>query len=118
MMRNLFLLFALSFVSVPVLALDFTSTSLHLNCPSRGKVEITLHVHEHVSMLWKDHYEVGAGHRRRDGVTFVSFTNGDLFIHKQHTGEFLFRYAGSSTLQQCRVISKSPIYAYALPYHQ
>lgn len=115
-MKNGFLIFVLSLFSAPVWALDFTSTALQLNCPSRGKVEITLHVYGHVSILWKDNYEVGAGHRVRDGVEFVTFANGDLFIHKNTTNEYFLRYSGTSALQRCMVLSEAPVYVYSLPY--
>ncbi|MEB6631943.1 hypothetical protein [Kluyvera cryocrescens] len=97
--------------------MDFTSTILRLNCPSRGLVEITLHVYGHVSELWNGHYEVGAGHRTHNEVDLVKFTNGDQFIHKPRSGEFLFRYAGKKALQHCHKLSEGPLTAKALPYH-
>ena len=115
-MKHLVLLFAL-FTAAPAWALDFTSTILRLNCPSRGLVEITLHVYDHVSEQWKGHYEVGAGHRTHDGMNLVKFANGDQFIHKARSGEFLFRYAGGKVLRHCHKLSESPLSVQALPYH-
>ena len=112
-----YLLLILALLSTPVWALDFTSTILRLNCPSRGLVEITLHVYGHVSELWNGHYEVGAGHRTHNEVDLVKFTNGDQFIHKPRSGEFLFRYAGKKALQHCHKLSEGPLTAKALPYH-
>lgn len=112
-----YLLLILALISAPVLALDFTSTLLRLNCPSRGIVEITLHVYDHVSELWKGHYEVGMGHRTYNGVDLVKFTNGDQFIHKARSGEFIFRYAGKKTLQRCHKLSEKPLAVKVLPYH-
>lgn len=118
MMKNLLLLLSLIFVSTPTSALNFTSTALHLNCPSRGLVEITLHVYDHVSELWQGHYEVGSGHRKHDGVVLVSFTNGDRLVHRSRTDEFLYRYAGQKTWQHCRKLSEGPLHVQTLAYHQ
>ncbi|MFJ2973284.1 hypothetical protein ACIPDS_01200 [Kluyvera sp. NPDC087067] len=111
-------LLLLAFLSAPSWALNFTSTHLRLHCPSRGIVEITLHVYEHVSELWNGHFEVGAGHRSRDGMDLVKFINGDLLIHQSHTDEFLFRYAGESTLRHCQKLSESPVSVVSLPYYR
>lgn len=116
-MKNLLLLLSFVFISPSALALNFNSTALHLNCPSRGFIEVTLHVYDHVSELWQGHYEVGAGHRSQNGVEVVSFSNGDRLIHRSHSGEFFYRYAGTETLQRCQKLSEGPLHARILVYH-
>ncbi|WP_419057746.1 hypothetical protein [Kluyvera georgiana] len=117
MMKNLLLLLSFILISPSSLALNFNSTALQLHCPTRGLVEVTLHVYGHVSELWQGHYEVGAGHRQDNGVEVVSFSNGDRLIHRSRSGEFLYRYAGKGTLQRCQKLSESPLHAQTLAYH-
>ncbi|MEX3021743.1 hypothetical protein AB4K05_19355 [Kluyvera sp. STS39-E] len=114
-MKRILLLLAL--FSAPAWALDFSSTILRLNCPSRGLVQITLHVYGHVSELWKGNYEVGGGHRSHNGVDLVKFTNGDQFIHNSNSNEFMFRYAGKKALQHCHKLSENRLTVQTLPYH-
>lgn len=117
MMKNLLLLLSFILISPSSLALNFNSTALQLHCPTRGLVEVTLHVYGHVSELWQGHYEVGAGHRQDNGVEVVSFSNGDRLIHRSRSGEFLYRYAGKAALQRCQKLSESPLHAQVLAYH-
>lgn len=111
-------LLLLTFLSAPGWALNFTSTYLRLNCPSRGIVEITLHVYGHVSELWNGHFEVGAGHRSHNGMELVKFINGDLLIHQSSSDEFLFRYVGEKNLRHCQKLSENPVNVQSIPYYR
>lgn len=117
MMKNLLLFFLFILFTAPGWALNFNSTALRLRCPSRGVVEVTLHIYGHVSELWQGHYEVGAGHHARNGMELIDFTNGDRLIHRTQSDEFLFHYAGKPALQRCQKLSESPLYAVNLPGH-
>lgn len=100
----------LTILPLQVLALNFSSTVLKLNCPERGSVEVILHVYEHTQESWKDNFETGAGHKRSGDIEIIPFANGDTLLHRISTDSFGYIYKGEGHFKQCVKLDERKIY--------
>lgn len=108
MIIRLFILIFVTCCSFTTLAtsLDYNATDLKLQCPTRGVVEVTFHMYNHASEKWGNQFQVGSGHTTHGDLTFVRFSNGDVFMRLDSTDEYLFRYVGQKAVQRCRKLSE------------
>lgn len=93
-----------------VLALNFSSTALKLNCPERGIVEVILHVYDHTQEAWKDNFETGAGHKRSGDIEIIPFANGDTLLHRISTDSFGYVYNGEMGFRHCDKLDERGVY--------
>lgn len=91
-------------------ALDFSSTSLLLNCQGRGNIEVLLHVYGHTQESWDDNFEVGAGHKTVGNVDIVQFVNGDTLLHDKRENSYSYAYFGAGPLHRCLKLEERALY--------
>lgn len=109
-MHYMKLAFFLIILPFQVLALNFSSTVLKLNCPERGVVEVILHVYEHTQEAWEGNFETGAGHKRSGDIEIIPFANGDTLLHRVSTDSFGYVYNGEERFKHCIKLDERGVY--------
>jgi hypothetical protein len=104
-----FSFFSLFLASFCANSINYSSTLLRLDCPGRGKVEISFHLYGHVSELWQANFEVGAGHTKHGDIEIISFSNGDKLLHTISRDSFHYKYMHNISLTHCKKLSENRV---------